>query len=351
MPSMPATFPGAVVTGPGRLELCDLPALEPGPYDCVCRIEACSICAATDTHIIDGSFPAAWLPAVPFVLGHESAGRVTAVGSKVRHFREGQLVVRAMWRPDSERAGGFASAWGGFASWGLVRDIRAMVNDTGCELDHLWADCLPLPDMPPADATLFVTWRDAMACVSQMGIASGQRVAVFGSGGNGLAFTRFASLMGATVVMIGNPARETHARRVGASALIDYRGETDAVAAAVRAVFGGRGAEFVIEAAGVPAAAAQGINCLDDDGTLFLFGITADQVFGADVMAGPARYRVMKKYTPEYTAHGQVLTHYMTGRINAADFYDGTLPLDQIHEGFDCIRRREAIKIAIEMPH
>jgi len=110
MSAMPERFPAAVVRDWGKLEIADIPAFPTGPYDAVCRIEACSICAATDSHLVEGSFPRAWCSKLPFVLGHESAGHVIAVGEKVRNFRVGQLVVRPMWLPDGLHHAGIGSA-------------------------------------------------------------------------------------------------------------------------------------------------------------------------------------------------------------------------------------------------
>src|SRR5688572_6783121 len=158
IPRMPAKFPGVIVRHWGKLEIAEVPAFEMGPYDALCRIEACSICAATDTHLVEGTFPRAFVAAPPFVLGHESAGHVTAIGPKVRNFRPGQLVVRPWWfSGNGDRHRGLGSAWGGFAAWGIVRDSRAIASDTG-NSDVWWDSSLVLPEMPPEHATMFVTW-------------------------------------------------------------------------------------------------------------------------------------------------------------------------------------------------
>lgn len=348
---MPARFPAAVVRDWGKLEITDIPACPVGAYDAVCRVEACSICAATDSHLIDGTFPRTWCPKPPFVLGHESAGRVVAVGPKVRNFKTGQRVVRPMWQPDVPRLGGFGSAWGGFVAWAMVRDTWAYAQDTGQPTVYGWRSSQALPEMPARDATLFVTWRDTMSCLLQLNLQPGQRLVIFGSGGNGLSFVRFGFLMGARVVMVGNPAREAAALGLGAAAFVDYR-KGDKVPQAVRQALDGQGADIAIEAVGTEQHLPQIRQCLDPGGRLFLFGIPSDprslEVAAND---GSGRYVIVPKKGEEWQAHSQVLNWYLSGQLDPDDFSDATMPFDRIHEAFALIRRKEAVKITLHMPH
>ena len=346
--TMPPKFPAAVVRDWGKLEITDIPAFPLGPYDAVCRIEACSVCAATDSHLVEGAFPRAWTSKLPFVLGHESAGHLVAVGPKVRNLKVGQLVVRPMWMPDGGTHGGFGSSWGGFSTWGIARDTWAEAEDTGNPTSYWWRNSLPLPEMPVRDATLFVTWRDTMSCLLQLGVKAGQRIAVFGTGGNGLSFTRFAHLNGAQVVVVGNPSRFALATRLGAKACVDYRGG-DKVAPAVKDAFGGAGADLIIEAVGTAGHVPQMLASLAEGGQLFLFGVPGDLQFPGNLYQGPGRYTIVKKSADEWQSHGQVLTYYLSGQIKPEDFTDGEVPLAKINDGFAAIKRKEAIKITVNM--
>jgi len=71
------------------LRLEDVPMPEPGPGEVVVKIKACGFCA-TDYKAIKGirrnvSFP--------YIVGHEPAGIVSAVGKFVEHIKEGDEVV------------------------------------------------------------------------------------------------------------------------------------------------------------------------------------------------------------------------------------------------------------------
>jgi len=105
----------AIVETPGRLEIREVPLPQPGDYQALVRMEACSICNATDHKIVEGQLPFISRDQYPGILGHESVGTVVEVGPRVRHFREGDRVLR-VWAV----VPGLNSFWGGFAEFGLV---------------------------------------------------------------------------------------------------------------------------------------------------------------------------------------------------------------------------------------
>lgn len=79
------------VHGPGDVRLDDVPAPDPGPDDVVVRVAACGICGSDLSYIALGGVAG---PAPePMCLGHEMAGTVDWVGSRVRTVRLGDRVV------------------------------------------------------------------------------------------------------------------------------------------------------------------------------------------------------------------------------------------------------------------
>src|SRR6267154_3696486 len=72
-----------------NLELADLPAPSPAPDEVLIRVAACGICGS-DVHGYDGS-SGRRIP--PIVMGHEAAGRISAVGAEVKGFAVGDRVT------------------------------------------------------------------------------------------------------------------------------------------------------------------------------------------------------------------------------------------------------------------
>ena len=74
----------------GRWSLKELDLADPAPHEVVVRVVASGICQ-TDVHARDGFFPLGW----PAVYGHEGAGVVERIGSKVTGLAAGDHVIMA----------------------------------------------------------------------------------------------------------------------------------------------------------------------------------------------------------------------------------------------------------------
>jgi D-arabinose 1-dehydrogenase-like Zn-dependent alcohol dehydrogenase len=74
------------VAAPSSLRVVERPIPEPGEGQVLIRVEACGICH-TDSYTVEGLFPGLSFPRVP---GHEAAGRIEAIGSRVSQWRVGQ---------------------------------------------------------------------------------------------------------------------------------------------------------------------------------------------------------------------------------------------------------------------
>src|SRR5882672_3991340 len=74
------------------VELVDITIPDPGPNDVVVRVQACGVCH-TDLHYRDGGINDEF----PFLLGHEAAGVVEAVGPDVTSVAPGDFVI-LNWR-------------------------------------------------------------------------------------------------------------------------------------------------------------------------------------------------------------------------------------------------------------
>ena len=81
------------------------------------------------------------------------------------------------------------------------------------------------PDIPERVAPMIITWRETLSYARRIGVQSGMRVLIAGSGANALSFTEHCAYAGAEVCALGPPAREALFRRGGARAYIDYHAE------------------------------------------------------------------------------------------------------------------------------
>jgi S-(hydroxymethyl)mycothiol dehydrogenase len=93
---------------PVSLETINVP--DPGPGEALVKVQACGVCH-TDLHYREGGINDEF----PFLLGHEAAGVVEAVGDDVTSVAPGDFVI-LNWRPSAAPAGRATAASPGTAS-------------------------------------------------------------------------------------------------------------------------------------------------------------------------------------------------------------------------------------------
>ena len=106
------------VVEPGRVELVELEAPQPGPYQALVRTDVAALCNSTDSKQVAGRFPG--VEQYPLVLGHETSGTVVQVGERVRSFQVEDRVIGGLLFEFSDPR--YSSGWGGFCDYNLVND-------------------------------------------------------------------------------------------------------------------------------------------------------------------------------------------------------------------------------------
>ena len=187
--------------GCGTISVTDLSIPKIGDYDALVKISGCVFCNATDQHIVNRSMP--FELRYPCVLGHEAFGVVTAVGRCVRNFKEGDRAFRPCAVYPGECRDGVYSAWGGFAEFGMVYDLRAAVEDGvfGDPASTPLRNQFPLaPDISDEDAAAMIVYREAASALWRIPELRGRSVLILGSGAVGISMCRFAKMLGAEFV-------------------------------------------------------------------------------------------------------------------------------------------------------
>lgn len=337
----------AIIREAGKLGVEEMPEPRMGEYDALCELLYGATCTGTDSHIIDGSFP--WSSPYPTVLGHESVGRVVAVGSKVRHFRIGDIITRVGTTGAPEV--GISVSWGGFAEMGIAKDHWAMCAD-GLPEDQWkgsrWNQVLPY-GVEITAAPMFTTWRETLSYITRMGVKAGANVLVVGSGGNGLSYGLHAHNLGATVTMAGAAYLEGPATaKGGIDAYLDYR--RDDLTAALNKICPD-GFDFIIDAVGKKGTGDKVLPCLKPGGVYGTYGL--DDVFHNAIDPSKARgpFTEFPCSYDEAETHQQVSEFYMQGKLDASLWYDPAqaYPLDNIVEAFAAALGRKSPKSLVRL--
>jgi len=333
-----------LVTEPNILTVVDdLPQPEPGPYQALVRIEACSICNSTDRKIMERHF-VSQIP-LPLVLGHESVGPIVALGKKVRSFEIGQRVLRPGAAYPSEL--GIASAWGGMAAYGLVTDLASWQEDhPGERPGGNWGAHQIVPsEIAPVEATALITLKETLSASRAAGIGPHTRCAIIGTGPVAQSFALWARHLGAPIVAV-------YGRRT-AWAETFVRLGVDAYVVGDRIWPGSASAlperyDRVIEAVGSSEALQRALALVAPDGQVGNYGVAPDNdVMPPIVQAAYTAGTLVNLPVREQDTHNEVLGLVRAGKIRLADWISHTMPLERVHEGFRLLAERKATKVVL----
>ncbi|OLF18470.1 alcohol dehydrogenase catalytic domain-containing protein [Actinophytocola xanthii] len=251
------------------LRVGERPRPEPGPGQVVVAVRAAGVCH-TDLHLRD-AVPSS--PPLPLVPGHEVAGDVVAVASDVDIALGTRVLV--YYYDGCGRCPACAD--------GLENLCPAPKAKYGFDTDGGYAEymlvaarcCVPLPDsVGYADAAVMgCSGTTALHAGRRVaGVRAGETVVVMGVGGIGLAVTQAAVLDGASVIAVDvHEASLEKAKQVGATDVV--LGSVD-VAAAVRELTSGRGADVAVDTVGNESTPAVCVDLLRTGGRLVLIGYT-----------------------------------------------------------------------------
>jgi threonine dehydrogenase-like Zn-dependent dehydrogenase len=282
------------------------------------------------------------------VLGHESIGRVIEVGKKVRHLRVGELVTRVGTLPVPEM--GLGVSWGGFAEFGIAVDHRAMREDglPKAQWEASRINQLIPASYDPAASTMMITWRETLSYIRRLGVGSGSRVLVLGTGGNALAFVAHARNLGATTIAcVGSQSRCETARSAGATHFFDYHQPklADAIVDACEEF------DFLIDGVGKSGQVDRVLRLVRAGGTVGIYGLDDFETLGINPLYAKGTFTIYGDGYDEPETHDEVLQRITDGTLDARLWLNLETPfeLQQIAEAFEAIRGRRLIKALIRL--
>ena len=250
---------------------------DPNPDDVVIAISHCGVCHS-DLHTARGEWGGTRYPCVP---GHEIVGHVTAVGSSVTRFREGDTVgvgcmVDSCQHCEPCREGleqycenGFTGTYNGPAqetgenTYGGYSDTIVVREDFVLRVSHP-AD--QLAAVAPLLCAGITTWSP----LRHWNVGPGKKVGVVGIGGLGHMGIKLARALGAEVVAFTtSPAKKADALALGAHDVVVSRDKGEMKAH--RGTF-----DFILNTVAAPHDLDAFMLQLKRDGTMCLVGVPAE---------------------------------------------------------------------------
>jgi len=355
----------AVLVETGKpLVIEDVVISKPGPHEVLIRTAACGLCHS-DLHFIDGSYPHP-LPAIP---GHEAAGIVEAIGSEVRTVAVGDAVVSCL----SAYCGHCEFCVSGRMSLCLGADTRRgpdeaprltrpdgsavgqMLNLSAFAEQMLIHEhaCVRIdPDMPLDRAAVIgcAVTTGAGTIFNACKLTPGETVAVVGCGGVGLATINAAKIAGAGRIIAADPIKEKRdlAIKLGATDVIDASAD-DAAAQIIELTKGG--VDHAVEAVGRPASGDLAVGSLKRGGTATILGMMPlDHKVGLsamDLLSGKKLQGVLMGSNRFPVDIPRLVDFYLRGLLDLDSIVAETIPLEQINDGFEKMKKGDAARSVI----
>ena len=343
------------------VELVTINVPDPGPGEAVVKVQACGVCH-TDLHYVQGGIGDDY----PYLLGHEAAGVVEAVGEGVRDLEPGDYVI-LNWRAvcGSCRACKRGRPWYCFNTHNAT---QKMTLEDGTELSPALGigafaektlvaagQCTKVDPAAPAEVAGLLgcgVMAGIGAAINTGSVGRGDSVAVIGCGGVGAAAIAGARLAGAnTIIAVDLDDRKlATARDLGATHTINSS-TTDAVEG-IRELTGGHGADVVIDAVGRPETYQQAFYARDLAGTVVLVGVPNPQatlelplidVFGR---GGALKSSWYGDCLPSRD-FPMLIDLYLQGRLPLEKFVSETIPLDGVEGAFEKMHKGEVLRSVV----
>jgi S-(hydroxymethyl)mycothiol dehydrogenase len=353
---------GVVARGKGAdVTLENIVVPDPGPGEALVQVRACGVCH-TDLHYREGGIGDDF----PFLLGHEAAGVVEAVGEGVTDIAPGDFVI-LNWRAvcGQCRACRRGRPWYCFHTHNATQQMT--LEDGTVLTPALGIGAFAEKTLVAAgqctkvDPAASATAAGLLGCGVMAGLGAaintgnvgrGDSVAVIGCGGVGSAAIAGARLAGAAKIIAVDldDHKLTKARRLGATHTVN--GASADVVEAVRELTGGHGADVVIDAVGRPETYRQAFYARDLAGTVVLAGVpTPEMKLELPLLDVFGRGGTLKSSWYGDCLPGRdfpmLIDLYLQGRLDLDAFVTETIALDGVEKAFDRMREGDVLRSVV----
>ncbi len=354
--ALPKVMRAAVLYGKNDLRLVDdYPVPNPGPDEVLIKVEACAVCS-TDLEILECGWPHQ-PPYGKFIMGHEYAGVVVAVGERVSEFEVGDRVVvephKGCGQCNNCRDGlyticlNYGNVEKGHRHYGFT--VNGGYAEYACNHKN---SVYKLPtSFSLVEATLLTTAATSLYGIRRIGgIEAGETVMVSGPGPIGLMAVVMAKLLGAgKIILTGTrPERLAVGAMLGADYTINVQ-ETNVVEQVMR-LTNGIGADAVLECAGTTQAAVDAIRCVKKGGRVAFVAMYKTEV-PLDINSIVQRnITVVGSKAEGERSLAYAIALLGQRSVNLSLLITHQYPLEQIHKAFETARLRAggAIKVVVK---
>jgi L-iditol 2-dehydrogenase len=336
-----------------RVELRPVPV--PGPGEVLLKVNVASICG-TDVKVLHRTLQGQ--PEGEFIMGHEYAGTVAALGPNVDEFSVGDRVAVEVHK-GCERCENCIKGW--YTSCLNYGDLSKGHRAKGLTCDGGFAEyavnhintLYRLPEnLSFEQACMVTTAASPLWAIDLMGgYVAGETVLVLGPGPIGLIAVQLCKALGAERVILSGTrdSRLEIGTRLGADFTVNVSRES--LADRVREITGGKGADSVLECAGSATSMQDALENVKRGGRIGVVAWYAGPVSVDMNLAVRSNVRIYAARGEGGMNSGRSLALMSQGKIVADPIITHHFALDEIHDAFHTYVDRidNALKVVIHV--
>ena len=325
----------AILVTPKQFEIQECAVPEPKDHEILMKVEYVGMCGS-DIHGFEfGPFIPPKDPNQKIGLGHEVAGEVVKVGSKVTRFKAGDKVLIEPGVPDDKceycRTG----------RYNISPDVDFMAtqpNYKGALTQYMthpeeWTYHIP-EGMTTMEAALVEPAAVGMHAAILGGAQLGKSIVILGGGTIGLMVLQACKSLGATDITVVDimQNRLDLALKLGASRVINGKEQDTVALLRSPEYFGDHGCELVFEAAGSVFTAQQAVQIVARGGKIMMVGTQSKPVpidflkINREVMIQTS-FRYCNNFT-------QTIEAIASGKFNVKDMVTNIYDYKDVQQGF-----------------
>ena len=340
---MSETMRGVIAYGDGTVKIVnDIPKPQLGPYDCLAKVRACGFCNGTDLHIINNERRWADLGQYPLILGHEAAGDIVELGSKVRNLKIGD---RFMNPPPYVIPGNtYGIGMMGMVEYTIIQDWEAMKEDgvDPKEFNFYQDHTVPLPDdFSFVDGGVLLTMSECFSAAKNFNVKD-KDVLVYGCGPMGIGVMTYMRILGAKSItcLDGLDERLETAKRVAkVDRAINNMKNPDALK--------GETFDRVIDIVGKTSILLDGTQYLRPFGVLGSMGVLkdTDATLPVTKLTNNTFLQMLNFPYGEIAATPENIKLIQEGKVDPKNFYSHVMSINDIQKIIQMVKNREVLKV------
>lgn len=338
------------MTGLNHMEMREIPVPVPKEKEILLKVEYVGICGS-DVHYLEYGKIGDFVVDGDFILGHECAGTITAVGSSVTTLKVGDRVALEPGCTCGQCE--FCKS----GKYNLCPDVEFLATPPydGCLMNYITFPenmAFKLPDKTSTkEGALVEPLSVGMHAAKQGNVTLGSSVTILGSGCIGLVTLLACKAFGATDITVVDviPKRLEYAKKLGATRVINAL-EEDPVKV-IGEMTDGTGTDIVIETAGNAKTISQTSYLVKRGGCIVLVGMAAQDIIDYDfskIMAKEATIKSVFRYRNIYP---QAIKAIDKGIIDVSGIVTHEFNFEDTAKAFDFVinHKQEVVKAVIKI--